>query len=92
MTEYKFRNKSGQLCGMLYRAQNRDLFYVILDTNNKQLNYVKIHSFDQNATKEVEPDFDPKLNKARALNLLTLLAMAMGSSEYTTWVCLFEAI
>ena len=89
MTEHKLQNKLGQLCGTLYRAQNRDLFYVILDTNNKQLNYVKIHSFYQNATKEAEPDFDLKLDKDRALNLLTLLAM--GSSEYTTQVCLFEA-
>ena len=76
MTEHKLQNKLGQLCGTLYRAQNRDLFYVILDTNNKQLNYVKIHSFYQNATKE-------------KWSLLTLLAM--GSSEYTTQVCLFEA-
>ena len=52
MTEHKLQNKLGQLCGTLYRAQNRDLFYVILDTNNKQLNYVKIHNFYQNATKE----------------------------------------
>ena len=36
MTEYKCQNKSGQLCGMLYGAQNRDLFYVILDTTNQQ--------------------------------------------------------
>ena len=90
MTEYKCQNKSGQLCGMLYGAQNRDLFYVILDTNNKQLNYVKIHSFYQNATKEKWSQILTKLDKDRALNLLTLLAM--GSSEYTTWVCLFEAI
>ena len=36
MTEYKCQNKFGQLCGMLYGAQNRDLSYVILDTTNQQ--------------------------------------------------------
>ena len=42
MTEYKLRNKSGQLCGMLYRAQNRDLFYVILDTTNNQPHCIQL--------------------------------------------------